>query len=110
MPLLQLDYAVVTDMAGNAPGGPQHLGLTPSHLAGAVGAGQLTGAALEVSFDDGVTWRNVTLTREGGTWVAGFIAPTTGFVSLRATASDSAGNKITQEIIRAYGLRTPGSR
>jgi len=54
---------------------------------------------VEASFDDGATWRKVPVV--GG---AAKIPPPRGdgFVSLRATAADSAGNTVTQTVIRAY--------
>jgi hypothetical protein len=105
MPLLQLDYGVTTDLAGSTHGGRQTLTLSASHLPGAVGAGRVTGATLAVSYDDGATWRTVELTRRaGGGWTAQFDAPRGGFVSLRATARDDAGNAIAQDVIRAYRL------
>lgn len=105
MAVMQLDYAVDTDMNGNARGGEQTLGITASQLAGAVDAGTIRGATLAVSFDDGKTWHNVLLTHEDqGTWIAHFDAPRSGFVSLKTSAWDSVGNRITQEITRAYGL------
>jgi hypothetical protein len=106
MPFLQLDYDVATDLAGNAHPGRQHVGLRPSHLDGAVGTGRILGSTLDVSFDDGATWHPAPLSRAGDAWSADFQAPNHGYVSLRASAWDSAGNKITQEIIRAYGLGT----
>ncbi|MCU7729317.1 S8 family serine peptidase [Actinoplanes sp. KI2] len=106
MPVLQLDYLVGADLAGNVPGGRQQIGLTAGHLAGAVGAGRIAGATLSVSYDDGVTWRPAALSgRAGGGWSASFVAPRAGYVSLRARAWDSAGNAVTSEVIRAYGLR-----
>ncbi len=106
MPVLQLDYRVGADLAGDVPGGRQSIGLTASHLDGAVGAGRIAGAALSVSYDDGATWRPVPLAgSKGGDWTASFVAPRNGFVSLKARAWDSAGNAVTQEVIRAYGLR-----
>jgi hypothetical protein len=106
MPVLQLDYRVGADLAGDVPGGRQSIGLTASHLAGAAGAGRIAGAALSVSYDDGVTWLPASLTGgAGGGWSASFVAPRDGYVSLRARAWDSAGNAVTQEVIRAYGLR-----
>ena len=107
MPLLQLDYGVATDMNGDAAGGRQQLEITASHLAGAVGTGSIQGATLAVSFDDGKTWENVPLIRADGSWTAQFDAPVSGFVSLRTTAWDSVGNRISQQITRAYGLRDP---
>jgi hypothetical protein len=105
MPMLQLDYGVDTDLSGDARGGRQRLSLTASHLPGAVGTGKLTGASLSVSFDDGKTWHKVDLSKSStGHWTTTFNAPSRGFVSLRASAWDSVGNKITQEVVRAYGL------
>ncbi|WP_433293913.1 S8 family serine peptidase [Actinoplanes sp. CA-030573] len=101
MPVLQLDYRIGADLAGDVPGGRQSIGLAAVHLPGAAGAGTIAGATLSVSFDDGVTWRPVPVA--GG--VASFTAPHHGFVSLRARAWDTRGNAVTQEVIRAYGLR-----
>jgi hypothetical protein len=104
-PLLQLDYAVGTDLSGTIRGGPQTVGLTTSHLPGAVGTGAIVGATFAVSFDDGQTWHPVALSGRAGSWTARFPGPARGYVSLRAAAWDKAGNRITQEIIRAYALR-----
>jgi len=61
--------------------------------------------SVEASFDDGATWRPANVVSgPGGTWIAKFVAPSTGYVSLRATASDNKGNSIKQDVIRAYGL------
>ena len=103
--VLQLDYVIDTDLSGNAPGGLQTLGIIPSHLDGVTGAGKITSAGLEVSYDDGKSWRKALVLKTPSGWTAIFATPATGYVSLRATAADSAGNKITQEVIRAYGLR-----
>ena len=106
--VLQMDYAVTTDMSGNARGGQQQIGLMPAHLDGAVGAGKITTVGLSVSYDDGKTWHDATVVRGASGWTATFTAPSTGFVSLKAHASDDRGNAITQEVIRAYGLTIPG--
>ncbi|KAB1990687.1 S8 family peptidase [Streptomyces triticiradicis] len=103
--VLQMDYDVVTDLAGDARGGRQTLRLTPRHLDGAAGAGKIQGAALSVSFDDGATWKPVRTTGKSGTWTARYLAPHHGYVSLKAEGWDDAGNRIDQEVIRAYGLR-----
>ncbi|MEV1170619.1 S8 family serine peptidase, partial [Nonomuraea sp. NPDC049784] len=58
--------------------------------------------SLEASFDDGATWRPVTV--KHGT--AKIRNPRgAAFVSLRAKAADEQGATVTQTIIRAYGLR-----
>jgi hypothetical protein len=60
-----------------------------------------------VSYDDGATWAAVPVkpSREG--WIATVRHPSgAGFVSLRATAVDSAGNTVTQTVVHAYRLTT----
>jgi hypothetical protein len=60
---------------------------------------------LEASADDGATWRPVPLTRTGPGWTATLTnPPAAGFVSLRAAVTDTAGNGVTQLIIRAYAV------
>ena len=67
---------------------------------------QLRDLDLEVSYDDGATWRAVPVARAGTVgWALLHHPNSEGFVSLRAAASDSAGNTVTQTILRAYRLR-----
>jgi subtilisin family serine protease len=63
--------------------------------------GTTASLGLEVSYDDGKTWRAPMATRIGDHGVA-FLRPPPGFVSLRASATDGAGNRVEQTIIRAY--------
>lgn len=105
MAVLQMDYGVATDLANDARGGRQTLALTPRHIDDAVGTGKIQGAALSVSYDDGTTWKPVKVTGKSGTWTACYDAPHHGYVSLKAEGWDDAGNRITQEVIRAYGLK-----
>jgi hypothetical protein len=85
------------------------IGISAKHEQGAVGAGTVRGVTLALSYDDGATWRPVGLTRaSSGGWKTTVTYPRVfrgGYVSLRATARDDAGNRVEQEIIRAYGLR-----
>ncbi|MFB7112773.1 hypothetical protein [Streptomyces sp. NPDC056291] len=60
----------------------------------------LTGAR-----NDGATWQPVKLSGKSGTWSARYDAPRHGFVSLKAEDWDDAGNRISQEVIRAFGLK-----
>ena len=60
---------------------------------------------VEASYDDGTTWKPATLRKTGDGWNAEVRHPRgTGFVSLRATATDQKANSITQTLIRAYRL------
>ena len=61
---------------------------------------------LEVSYDDGDTWRRPLLVKAGNRWFALLFHPANAtFVSLRAAATDSAGNSVRQTILHAYRLR-----
>ncbi|WP_052439388.1 S8 family serine peptidase [Streptacidiphilus jiangxiensis] len=105
IPLIQLDYGVATDLNGDAA---RHstLTLTASQLPGATGAGTITGATLQVSFDDGSTWHTVSLKGGHGSWSTQITAPSWArYVSLRATSHDSAHNTVTQTVLRAYGVK-----
>ncbi|MFJ5218354.1 hypothetical protein ACIP98_26990, partial [Streptomyces sp. NPDC088354] len=69
----------------------------------AAGAGTIAPVTVEFSYDDGRTWRKATCGHDGRFALS---APKQArFVSLRATARDSAGNTVTQSVIRAFGLR-----
>jgi subtilisin family serine protease len=66
----------------------------------------LAALTVDVSYDDGGTWQPVTLRRDGDRWLATVTHPdVAGYVSLRATATDSAGNTVKQRIVRAYRIR-----
>ncbi|MGW3600311.1 hypothetical protein ACWD60_37350, partial [Streptomyces sp. NPDC005167] len=56
LPLVQLDYAVATDLTGKAQRRTS-LTVTASHLKGAAGAGAIRTVTLDVSYDDGATWQ-----------------------------------------------------
>ncbi|WP_328540391.1 S8 family serine peptidase [Streptomyces sp. NBC_00344] len=105
LPLIQLDYGVATSLSGKAKR-TTPLSLTASHLAGVTGAGRISAATLKVSFDDGSSWVPLTLRRQAnGSWTSTVKAPkSAAYVSLRATAKDSAGNTVTQTVLNAYGL------
>lgn len=68
--------------------------------------GTLTDVTVQVSYDDGATWGPVRLTGKGLNRTAHVVHPAgQGFVSLKASATDSAGNSVEQSIIRAYATR-----
>jgi hypothetical protein len=101
LPLIQLDYAVATDLAGRAHR-RTGLSVTPSQLAG---PGKVSSVSVEVSYDDGAGWRTLRANRFGSTWKVRLDAPSKArFVSLRTTARDTAGNSVVQTVDRAFGL------
>jgi subtilisin family serine protease len=65
----------------------------------------LASLAVDVSFDDGRTWRPLTVTMDGADGGSVEITHPRGarYVSLRAQATDSLGATVTQTVIRAYG-------
>jgi len=106
MPVLDVGYSVRTDLANRAEGGEQEVGISVRHLPGAVGAGTIGRPTVWASYDDGKHWRRTkVVVAADGTAVARFEAPERGFVSLRVSAQDDRGNAITQDVIRAFGLR-----
>ncbi|CCH33118.1 S8 family serine peptidase [Actinosynnema sp. NPDC047251] len=63
-------------------------------------------ATVQVSYDDGASWKPVPLVKTGERWIAAVLHPAGAkFVSLRASAEDRAGNAVEQTIIRAYALK-----
>jgi hypothetical protein len=63
----------------------------------------ITALTVETSTDDGSTWQPTTLTPTAGGWTAQVTNPANpGFVSLRATVTDSDGNNAVETITRAY--------
>ncbi len=60
---------------------------------------------LETSADDGKTWRPVRVQATRSGWTARLGNPAApGYVSLRATVTDKAGNGVTQTVTRAYAV------
>ncbi|MEV4822172.1 S8 family serine peptidase [Micromonospora sp. NPDC049274] len=103
LPMIQLDYQVAIDPAGRASRRAP-LTVVASHLPGVTGT--IGAVTVEVSYDDGKTWQRQRLTRHGDGWRTTLAGPAkAGFVSLRTTARDAAGNTVSQSITRAFGLR-----
>jgi hypothetical protein len=57
---------------------------------------------LQASFDNGVTWHNLTATPHAGFLLTHVHNPASGFVSLRSVVTDTHGNQTTETILRAY--------
>jgi subtilisin family serine protease len=70
------------------------------------GAGRVNKLDVDLSYDDGATWQKAQVVSAlGKSWLVVQHPNRPGFVSLRAQATDSAGNTVKQTIIRAYELR-----
>ncbi len=103
LPLIQLDYGIPTRFDGTAKRDAT-LTVAPSHLPGGPRASVRT-TRVELSYDDGVTWRNAQL-RHGadGTEVRLSAPAKATFLTVRAHATDRHGNAVTQTITRAVGI------
>ena len=96
----------ITRLALNesAPPGQQVLDITAGHLQLAAAA-PVTRATVQVSFDNGKTWRPAEVTSlGGGHYRAIYTAPAGCSVTLRVSASDAAHGQITETITRAYRI------
>ncbi|MGW2785210.1 S8 family serine peptidase [Streptomyces populi] len=107
LPLINLGYDLGTDLAGDVRRGRVPVGIHAEYVKGAPDTGTITGGGLEVSYDDGTTWKTVPLTGEGeARWKGTLDVPREArFVSLRAFAHDDRGGSVDQETVRAAGVR-----
>ncbi|MFJ7010795.1 S8 family serine peptidase [Streptomyces albogriseolus] len=105
--LLSLGFSPRLDADNAAPGGRAFkVPFTVSHQPGSTGRGKIKKPAVEVSYDDGKTWRSARVAPVGKGWTALVRHPEgPGFVSLRTTAGDSADNRVTQTVMQAYRLK-----
>ncbi|MFF4875368.1 S8 family serine peptidase [Micromonospora sp. NPDC000668] len=103
LPMTAIRYTPELDIDNRAPAG--RLFAIPVSLDRQIGAGpgRTKTLTVEASFDDGKTWRKLSVQRSGEKAVAWVNNPAgTGFVSLRAAATDTSGNTVKQTVIRAY--------
>ncbi|MFD9460505.1 S8 family serine peptidase [Streptomyces sp. NPDC060027] len=106
LPLLNLGYDIDTDLTGDVRGGKVPVSLYAEYVAGAPDTGTIGGGRLEVSYDDGKTWKAVPLTGGNARWKGTLSVPHGAeFVSLRASARDDQGGTVSQETVRAVGVR-----
>ncbi|MFI6940361.1 S8 family serine peptidase [Streptomyces sp. NPDC050418] len=107
LPLINLNYDLDTDLAGKVKAGRSlPVGLSAEYVKGAIDTGKLGGGTLEVSYDEGETWKSVTLRGSGASWTGSLNIPRDATsVSLRASAKDDKGGAVRQEIIQAVAVK-----
>ncbi len=105
LPLLAVRFAPELDDHNTAPAGKKFT--IPVYVQRNGSDRPNTGTpVIEVSYDDGKTWKKVKVTRHHGDWRAKVDHPADAeFVSLRSSVSDRDGNTQKQTVIRAYALR-----
>lgn len=105
LPLVQVGYALDADSHNALPAGASYpLDLTVGYQPGGSGPGRFT-TQVEVSFDDGTTWQPARVKRSGSRLRAEIpAADEPGFASVRVVVTDADGNRITQQIDRAWKI------
>ncbi|MFE9954357.1 S8 family serine peptidase [Micromonospora sp. NPDC005299] len=106
LPAMAVRFAPPLAVDNSAPAGRTFtIPVTVQRQPGAPAA-SVTALTVDVSYDGGKTWCKAALHKRGAGWAATVRHPAgPGYVSLRATARDGAGNTVTQRIIQAYRLR-----
>ncbi|HEX6360107.1 S8 family serine peptidase [Actinophytocola sp.] len=104
LPLLAVRFAPNLDAGNAAPAGKPFTIPVYVQRNGA-DVGRVNMPSVEVSYDDGATWRAAPVSRHRGEWRTVVDHPVGAkFVSLRSSVTDPAGDSQRQTIIRAYAL------
>jgi subtilisin family serine protease len=109
LPLIDLDYDVPVSTTNTLTADtPTTITVGVARQPGSTG-GALGTPTVQVSYDDGSTWTSLAVSPVDHVhFVAHYklpkLAATSGFVALRVTAGDAAGNSIVQETPRAFRL------
>jgi hypothetical protein len=97
LPLFALRFGAVPD-AGKTV-------ILPVTVSAQLPKSKVNPPTIDFSTDDGKTWQHAVVTATGtNAWNAAIANPASGFVSLRASATDAAGTTCTQVITRAYAV------
>jgi subtilisin family serine protease len=104
LPLWYVTFRPVLNAANSAPASTTNFSVPLTAAAQPTSSpGSLSTITVQYSVNDGATWTNASLTGTGANRTARVNHPAgSGFVSLRATVTDNAGNAVTQTMIRAY--------
>jgi hypothetical protein len=100
--MLTTRFDPAVDVHNRAPGDRRFS--FPAHVARQDGPVQVRALTVEVSYDDGATWRPADVRRDHDHWTVSVRHPRSGFASLRSTVSDVDGNRLTQTVLRAYEI------
>ncbi|MEV6287749.1 hypothetical protein [Kribbella sp. NPDC051770] len=105
LPLWSIGYQPAVDAANDVRRTPvTRLPFTVTAQPGAT-VGNLGEPVVELSGDQGRTWRRATVVTQRNGFLAIAATPPGAAISLRAKATDSAGNAVEVTVLDAYGLR-----
>jgi hypothetical protein len=103
-PLLTVGFQPQLDLTDTVKAGHDiTVPATVTHQGGATSSA-IASLTVGVSYDDGTTWTDTQVKRDGDKWTVILDRTTAGYASLRAHAADQAGNTVTQTIIRALRI------
>ncbi|HET7015077.1 MAG TPA: hypothetical protein VFI65_14265, partial [Streptosporangiaceae bacterium] len=107
-PLIFLRYNAFTSLTNAVSAAATHqIQVTPSYQA-PVAPAKITSLRLWISTDGGTTWQQEQTRVHDGTYTASYHVPalsaTSGWVSVRVQATDSAGDTVSQTISNAYAI------
>jgi hypothetical protein len=104
-PMMTLDYHIRRlALDGTAPAGRQVIGLDVGHIQPG-GQSRISRVTVAVSFTAGRNWRRAAVTAlGGGHFRIAFTARPGAYVMLRTSATDAAGDSITETIPRGYQI------
>ncbi len=106
LPMLGVRYTPNLDDHNAAPGGKRFTIPFSVERNGSDDPAQVASLTVEVSYDDGRTWKATKVKRHQGQWAVTVDHPAGAeFVSLRSSVTDPDGNAQRQTIIRAYALK-----
>ncbi len=105
LPLLTVRATGSFDDLDRAPAGTTFpLSLSVETQPGA-SASTVRTVTVQYSTDDGRTWKSASVSGSGTSRKVSIPNPRTGFVSLRLSATDAAGDRVDQTVIRAYAVK-----
>ncbi|MGO1050122.1 S8 family serine peptidase [Crossiella sp. CA198] len=102
LPLFTVRYAPPVNIHNLAPGSQDFV--IPVTVPRQDGPAKATSLTVDYSVDDGATWQQAKVEPVPTGWSVTVRNPASGFVSLRARASDGEGNAVEQTVLKAYEI------
>jgi hypothetical protein len=105
MPLLWMLIRPNLNERGQALRGATVLIPLSVHQLGTFASPDVSAVTVQASFDDGASWQEMSVNRDGKNWAVEMKHPKQGdYVSLRMSAQGTGNNRVEETIMRAYGL------